>query len=391
MKKVLIYYRYFGMTLGGGEYLPLTMIAELQKTCEVTLALDWTEHFDRAVSLIGIPVDTAKLKLVKVMPKGYRKTTNNLFESLVRSRNLKRLAKEADVCISLANLIDFGKPAHHVIISIDLGDPAFDDFVAQRHPSIPTRIIRFIKESVLRPLLGIRPKRAILSDPRETIYPNSLYTASLMESFYGKFNSRVFYPPTLFEANGENSARDTLSVLFLGRVAPFKRIEDMIAIVEKARVISGKGLKLKIAGKLDEGDYAKRLKSIASTRPWIEFLGPLYGEGKTRFLFSGSYALHVPRHEAFGISVTEYLKAGVVPVVVDGGGAKEIVADRELEFSSLDEAAEILARLVLDENFRESAKAKCRERAKAFTKESYLKHQREIIASMLASRQTTPQ
>ena len=39
MKNVLLYYS-FGFALGGGEYLPLAFIAALQKTCNLTLAVD---------------------------------------------------------------------------------------------------------------------------------------------------------------------------------------------------------------------------------------------------------------------------------------------------------------------------------------------------------------
>ena len=155
MKNVLIYYRYFGLTLGGGEYLPLRFIAALQKSCAVTLALDWTDHFERAVQLMGIPIDMDRLEVVQVMPKGFHSTTNNLFQSLQRFRRLRRLAKNADVCISLANIMDFGKPAHHFLITTDLGDDGFADFVRCRgmsRPSFPMQVRRFVKDGLLRPL-----------------------------------------------------------------------------------------------------------------------------------------------------------------------------------------------------------------------------------------------
>ncbi|MCR5415030.1 MAG: glycosyltransferase [Kiritimatiellae bacterium] len=385
-KKILVYYRYFGMTLGGGEYLPLTLIAELQKTCDVTLALDRTGNLERAVSLMGVAVDLSRLEVVKVMPPGYRKTSCTMFEAFLRSRKLKRLAKKADVCISLANIMDFGKPARHVLITIDVGDSAFDDFVAGRKASLARRIARFAKDRLLRPLLGMRSRRDVFADPRERIYPNSQYVKSLLESFYGKFNGRVFLPPTLFDGSACGVARDPLAVLFIGRIAQSKRIEEMMRIVEEARELTGKDLKLRLAGKMDDNPYSARLRALAATRPWISFEGVLYGDAKTRFLFSGAYALHVPPTEAFGISVTEYLKAGLVPVVADRGGAKEIVANPELEFSDPGEAARILAKLVSDAGFRREQKRRCAERAKAFTKEAYMAHQREIVAEMLDER-----
>ena len=388
MKKVLIYYRYFGLTIGGGEYLPLTIIAELQKkSCDVTLALDWTDHFERAVGLIGVPVDLARLKVVKVMPENYRRTTNNAFESYFRFRRLRRLAKDADVCISLANIMDFGRPAHHVLITADLGDPAFDEYQRTgqiRRAPLLKRLRRFAADSLLRPLLGMRSKRKIILDPRERIYPNSKYVMSLMEGFYGPFNGTVFLPPTLFECGtAEPSARDPLAVLFIGRVAPSKRVVELIEIVEKARALSGKDITVNIAGRLPPGPYKDRLDEMAATRKWIRFAGEAYGEAKATFLLSGTYAIHARDDEPFGISVTEYLKAGLIPLVANGGGAKEIVDNPELTFRDRDEGARILARLVADGDFRERMRLRCAERAGAFSKESYLRHQREILASIM--------
>ncbi len=382
-RRVLIYYRYFGHTLGGGEYLPFTMISEFQKTCDVTLALDWTEHFERAVGILGIPVDLSRLEVVKVMPKNYHKTTNNIFESWVRSHNLKRLAKKADVCISLANIMDFGKPAHHVLITIDIGDPDFDDYIAGRgKPPLFTRARRFLKERILRPLLGMRSRQAIIKDPRERVYPNSRYVASLLEGYYGAFNGRIFYPPTLFDGHVENPSRDPLMVLFIGRISHSKRIFETMEIVEKARAMTGKDIRIRLAGKMGGDSYAEKARGFAASQKWAEFIGDIYGDDKTRFLFSGTYAIHVPSFEAFGISVTEYLKAGLVPIVVNGGGAKEIVDNPALTFDDIDGAARILARLVEDDSFRTEQQRLCAERAKAFTKEAYLRHQREIISGM---------
>ena len=78
-KKAVLYYRYFGLKHGGADYLPLTLISELQKTCDVTLALDWEGHFDLALQFYGIPIDTSRLRIVILMPKNYRPTSQNAF------------------------------------------------------------------------------------------------------------------------------------------------------------------------------------------------------------------------------------------------------------------------------------------------------------------------
>lgn len=388
MKKVLIYYRYFGLTLGGGEYLPLRFIAALQSRCTVTLALDWTDHFERAVQLMGMPIDIGRIRVVKVMPKGFHSTTNTLYQSLQRFRHLRKLAKDADVCISLANIMDFGKPAHHFLITSDLGDDGFADFVSchgKAHHSFPTRFRRFIKDRLLRPMMGMRSKSSIIEDPLEHLYPNSEYTNALMRGYYGSFNGYVFYPPTLFEHASSDVKREPLRVLYIGRVSPAKRIVDIIEIVTRARMLSRSNLRLSIAGRLDSASYRKQLENITAGCDWIDFPGELFGRDKEMFLSSGTYAIHAMRTEAFGISITEYLKSGLIPIVPDEGGAHEVVADDELSFDSVEAAANILARLVTDNEFRESKRAFCMKRAADFSREAYEQREKKLIETIIGN------
>lgn len=384
MKKVLIYYRYFGRTLGGGEYLPLAFAAELQKECAVTLALDWTDNVELASEKLGVPLDFSRLSVVQAMPPGFHATTNGPLLSVRRFRRLRQLAADADVCISLANLMDFGKPAHHFLITIGLGDPAFDDYVARRSPSLPVRAKR-AAGSLLRPLLGMRSKRSLLADPRQRLYPNSRYAARLIEDFYGPFSGQVFYPPTLFEpAPASDTARNPFRVVYLGRVSPAKRILDIVDIVEKARALSGAPLELRLAGRLDESPFKTRLLRLAADRPWLAIDGELYGREKEDFLLSATYAIHAMRTEAFGISVTEYLKAGLLPLVPDDGGSREVVDNPALTYHSNDEAARLLARLPADPAFREAQRRRCTERARLFSRDAYLERQRQVLRAILA-------
>ena len=67
MKKVLLYYN-FGFSFGGGDYLPLMFIAALQKTCNLTVAVDMACNLERSAKTFGIDIDLTKLKVVQVTP-----------------------------------------------------------------------------------------------------------------------------------------------------------------------------------------------------------------------------------------------------------------------------------------------------------------------------------
>ena len=390
VKKVLDYFRRWTSILGGGELLPLMFVAELQKMgCDVTLALEWESDVGQVSQTLGIPVDVSKLSIVYIKPGNIFLCRIDTFFPVFRTNRLKKLAKNADICISALNTCDFGKPAHHFIWGVSMDDNMFLRYA--RHEQLGTmrslfqHINRFLMKHILRPIFGVRSPQSIIADPGEHIYPNSHYIEDLLRSYYGPFTSTVFYPPTIFEsALPGRVARDPLKVVYLGRIHPDKRLDDIIEIVEKAREKSRSDLVLELGGILEkETAFGKRMLATAAEKKWIHFLGPLYGEEKDRFLCSGTYALHAERDEAFGISITEYLKTGSIPIVPDEGGPKEIVDSPALIYHTNDDAAAILANLYLDESFRSRLQAHCRERANCFSREMYFRNQHTLLTRIL--------
>ena len=390
MKKVLVYFSEFNTALGGGEFTPLSFISELQKNCEVTLALNWRSDVVHAAETLKIPIDFSRLRIVYIKPAGHFMQKLDAILPFYRTKQLKELAKDADLCISTVNMFDFGKPAHHFVYLLrQFGDNAFCDYLNKRpKPHGTKRIIRQMKtilaETILRPLLGVRSTRKILADPRERIYPTSYYVENVMRSFYGDFTSKVFYPPTIFEFTEPAPERDPLQIVVLGHIFPEKRLEDIIAITELARTLSGQDLKLTLGSPLVISSYVQKIQATAAEKSWLKLAGPLYGKDKDRFLRSGTYAVHAERDEAFGICVTEYLKAGLIPLVPNEGGTCEIVNDPALTWPTVEKGAQILARLVTDPAFREERRKHCAARAEQFTRQSYLEKQHELLQGILA-------
>ena len=389
MKNVLLYYS-FGFALGGGEYLPLTFIAELQKVCNLTLAVDLACNIERSYKAFGadLGIDMSKLRIVQVTPPDYEPKRHSVFVSLYRFRQLKRLSRNADVCISTASIMDFGKPAHHFINMIAFGDDAFTAYANNNASPVRSGIVarakHFFSDSIMRPLLGMRTKRSIICDKRQHIYPNSRFVEKLMMGYYGSFNSTLFYPPTLFKAETDAALHDPLKVVYIGRIVPDKRLEEIVGIVERARAITGLDITFHAAGRLDQTpSYGKKLSQMARERVWLKFVGALYGEDKKKFLLSGSYAIHAERDEAFGISVTEYLSSGLISIVPDEGGTPEIVDSSELTYHTNDKAAQILAHLLVDATFREKMQRQCAERAKVFSRDAYMARQKELLSNIL--------
>ena len=391
--KILIYHKVLSSLLGGGTFQPLTFISKLQRLGEVTVALNEGADMAAVSKMADVPIDVAALKVVRLDPEGGFAAKHEWLAALLRTRRLKALAKNADICISTANIMDFGKPAHHFVYLLSqFGGAAFYDYLMGRGGGFgPRRLLRRIQtslyENIVKPLFGVRPLRKIVSDPRERIYPTSHYVEEILRGYFGAFNSTIFYPPTLFEFNNASVPRDPLLAIYVGRIFPPKKITELIEIVEKARETSGKDLKLHIAGVLAPIPYTDLLKRLAAERPWLKLVGPVYGEDKERFMLSATYALHAERDEAFGIAIAEYVKAGCIPLIPDVGGPKEIVADKALEFRTVPEAAQTLARLVSDDSFREERRRHCASRAAEFSRTAYESRQNDVIKQMTGKKQ----
>ena len=393
-KRVLIYYIQFTASPGGSEYLPLLFMEECQKRgCSITLALNWESDVGRTAALYGVDLDLRKIDVIVIKPKKrFLDRLDNILP-FYRVWQLKKLAKHSDVCISAANMFDFGQPAHHVVILLRLfGDNLFHDFFIHKppltgFPRFKQAFRTFVAETFLRPLLGIRSTRKILADQREHIYVPSRYVADTMLKFYGPFNCTVFYPPTMFEPVLKDVRRDPLRVVYLGRIAQEKHVETIIGIVERTREMSGLDLSLHIAGSLDSSPYVDEIRRMAEKKPWIHLVGAVFDKDKERFLLSGTYAVHATREEAFGISITEYLKAGIIPIVPDEGGSTEVADNPEITYHSDQEAAGIMTRLLSDEAFRKKQLAFCEQRAKVFSKESYMSNQRKLLDRILSDAQ----
>ena len=383
MKNVLLYYN-FSYPLGGGDILPLTFASWLQSRSKLTLAVDSQAGFRRALEAFGGALDPARITVAPLLPDEFDSRTHNFYWSYRRSLRLKRLAAKADICISAANVIDFGRPAHHFINMLSGVDHAFTAHSGIVRPE--TSVKGFLVNEVIRPIAGMRSKKRIFADGRERFYSNSKYVHNRLAAFYGDFHDTIFYPPTTYEpeASVDAPARDPMRVICLGRISKEKRITDIIDVVERARRISGKDIKLTIAGPCGNGGYAMLVRQSVEARNWITLVDGVFGKAKNDLLRSGSFAVHARRDEEFGIAVTEYLKAGLIPVVPDEGGSCEVVDKPELSYSSNEDAASKLARLVTDDAFAKAMREHCRSRALTFSRSEYEKRESGILEKILS-------
>jgi glycosyltransferase involved in cell wall biosynthesis len=135
-------------------------------------------------------------------------------------------------------------------------------------------------------------------------------------------------------------------LVFLGRIAPEKRVDWAIEIAKRT------GIKLKIAAKVDVYDRAyfeREIKHLLD-HPLIEFLGEV-DEQEKRELLVGAYGLAFPIDwpEPFGIVMIEALACGTPVLAMNRGSVPEVLrhGTSGLIGNSVDELVALAPRLGL--------------------------------------------
>ena len=393
MKTALVYFTEISRTtghIGGSEMLLFLIIQELQRRgYDVTVALQSGGDVVAGSRDYGVSIDSDALKVIHLSESGRLLRLVDRHLKFLWQWRLRRLGPKYDVCISCANVVDFGRPGIHFIYMLTL-DEVFKEYIWKENTTLARRMRHWcvcVRDAAVKVMCGVRSVAEVVRDGREVVLPNSDFVRSCIDDYYGSKVHPAFYPPTVFEPSRvehvetcrEGGMEGCVDIACIGRLAPEKRICALIDIVRKARERSGVDFKLRFAGKRPDDDNGRSIKALAEKCDWIKLEGALYGDEKASFLASCKFAMHGCKVEAFGISITEYLKAGLVPVVPQEGGSSEVVGLDELAYDNDDEAAEILVRLAADEAFYRKCLVHCMERGKVFSASAYMNRQKELM------------
>lgn len=168
---------------------------------------------------------------------------------------------------------------------------------------------------------------------------NSCFTKNCYHELYPQVDGRVVYPGVDLKDNTNNQEINSKkSVVTLGRFSRKKRQLEQIQIAGRVPELN-----FHICGfTKEESAYYKKCVAAAKKQDNV-FLHPnVTSSKKDKLLQEATYFLHTLRNEPFGITTVEAISAGLIPVVPDSGGQKEIVSVPQYRFSSPREAVSIL-------------------------------------------------
>ena len=330
-KKVIIGYPYWGR--GGAEVATMWLITSLKSFYDVTLATRGGFDLDELNEIAGTNIEGHDFKILKLPFSGLlkRKTPGLLWHSLFL-RLIRHYAKKYDICITGSRVINWGKPAIHILSDVEWHPELIEQFSSE--PQLTSK-----KGSTLYKKIGQRLEGNTNHDTSKDYYiANSKWTAARSGSFIQR-TPFVVYPPVKKTKQSSNISDRKDSFIYLGRISPEKRLEKAIEILEIVKRDIPE-LEFHIAGKFDHSPYSQKIQQICNTRSWIVLHGPVYGEKKTELLKQFKYYINARASEPFGIATVEMIMAGIIPFVFNDGGQTEIVSDKQLRFNSNEEAVE---------------------------------------------------
>ncbi len=308
------------------------------------------------------------------------------FRRAVNQRQARRVAADHDVVISAYNPVDFGRSAIQLI-----GDLSWDGPVAARYdappPGLRGRLLASrVAHGAYRWVVGrLRAPSGWDVLGRDRVVANSGWVAELMAREHG-LRPEVLFPPVpgdFPEVPWERRAHRFVSV---GRIAPEKRVERLIAIVAGVRR-RGHDVALHLAGPVGRDAYGREIARLAQrSGPWVVLTGPVHGAEKAALLAGSRFGLHGREGEPFGIAVAELVRAGCVPFVPAVGGPAEIVDHAGLTWVDEADAVARIDRMLRAPAALAGARTHLAARAPLFGTAAFVTGVRALVAEALAGR-----
>lgn len=296
-------------------------------------------------------------------------------------RAARRLDRERrfDCLLSTFNEMDLGRPCVQYVHYpwSRLPRPAQD---AHWYTTLPGAMPLY--HGLVRAVGGIDAARMW----RNRSVANSRFVAGLIAG-----DCTVVHPPVpgTFAARPWSERAD--EVLAVGRLAPEKRLEEVVEIVRRVRE-RGHPLRLRIVGLPESRSYARQVERLASRSPGWVALETRASRPRLRQLLEGArYGIHAMRDEHFGIAVAEMLRAGCLVLAHRSGGPAEILSGiDELLYDDTADAAAKLCAAAESESRRCDLEARLAARRDLYSAGRFMEEMRRVVDSFIAEANAAP-
>lgn len=344
--------------LGGGEKYMLSIAECLSQSYKVDIFWDKKEDVNEALKRFSIDLSRVELK-------------KNIFAPCVSFLRRLLISKDYDIIIVLSD------------------------------GSIPFLLSKNLFIHIQSPIynLNISLKTRIKLSRVKKIFCNSYFTKSYVDKTYG-VNSDVLYPPISLQ---NKEVKKENIILHVGRfrvkrvknvsIGDYKKQFVMIDAFKRMAKGGFGNWKFIIAAGVKNEDREEFDAMVESAKGFpvefvinknIEELLGLYSKAKIYWHASGfgeDLNQHPDYAEHFGISTVEAMAGGVVPVVINAGGQKEILQNGKNGFlwNTIDELIEYTNKLINNARLLRKMSNEAVLRSKDFTRDRLCKGLEQIL------------
>ncbi len=179
------------------------------------------------------------------------------------------------------------------------------------------------------------------------------------------------------------AARTTL--LFVGRIAPHKRQDDLIRLIAYYRACIDPEAQLVLVGSYrDQPQYHARLRALAQelgVTGAVTFAGSVSLPALAAYYRSATAFVSLSEHEGFGVPLLEAMRFDLPVVAYDAGAVAETLGDAGLRVKTRDlpEAAELVGLVSERTDLRASLVAAGRKRLGDFSTDRVEQKSRTVL------------
>ena len=367
---------------GGSESTMMWLIEALKSDFDVTVMTTGGWDLPALNIYCGTQVGRDEVK-VRIAPVPL--LAHNLNAAALRGACFQRfalqIAAEYDVRVSAYNTTDWGLPAIHFIADFSWNqeirgrfDPPSPGFIYRKS------LLRWIYLKIAA-AYGRPSGRNVLRD--DVIIANSRWSAAIMKQHCGVECAEVVYPPVGIEFSSVPWEFKEQSFVMIGRIAPEKRIERAIEILELVRQ-HGHLVRLHLCGKIENDLYGRQIARLCrESADWVIHEGRVTGARKAKILACSRFGIQTRAAEPFGISVAEMVKAGAIVFAPKEGGQAEVLGHPDLLFSSVEDAVKKILSVLEDQSLQSSIREHLAQRAKQFSAQNFVNEVRTLTSSLL--------
>lgn len=305
---------------GGADAVCLATCEALLTDHDVTLftlgetdPTDLADRFEADVADLVVQTPPANLPIARTLSRfGPTLGPQLAFRSVLVGQYFKTHADLFDLTISTANEISLPAPSLQYV----------------HYPQFHLRNLETADHGRLNPLWSWIAGPSAKTLQNTTLLANSAWTADTVAQIYD-VRPAVLHPPVEHIDGGLNWEQRENGILTVGRIAPDKRVLEAISILDRLRD-RGHDVHLHIVGSAPRlyQPYVRQVASEADRRPNVTLERDVSRERLEELLRTHRYGLNLKWEEHFGMSVAEYVAAGMIAFAPDAGGQREVLDGR---------------------------------------------------------------